>query len=161
MLDNKVVSKQEAGTEYFVRLNKHRQEVLYYLGNLAIETFRRAANHDISKSEKTEKALFNQTTTSDTIYGSPEYFERLKSIEKGIKLHYKRNRHHPEHFENGIKDMNLIDILEMLIDWYSASRCYSETGDIGRSIEINQERFNYSNELKQILYNTIDYLEEI
>jgi len=77
-------------------------------------------------------------------------------MKEALKHHYDFNRHHPEHFVNGIKDMTLIDLCEMLSDWKAASLRHND-GDINKSIEINQSRFGYSDELKQIFLNTIDY----
>jgi hypothetical protein len=54
--------------------------------------------------------------------------------------------------------MNLIDLVEMICDW-KASSMRHENGDIKKSIEINQERFNYDDILKSILLNTINFLE--
>ena len=68
--------------------------------------------------------------------------------------HYAENRHHPEHFENGIQEMNIVDICEMIADWKAASLRHAD-GDIMKSIEINQKRFGYSDELKSILINTV------
>jgi hypothetical protein len=62
-----------------------------------------------------------------------------------IKLLYKNS---------DISQMNLIDLIEMLCDWYAASLRHAN-GDIFKSIELNQERFGYSDELKQIFTNTI------
>ena len=55
--------------------------------------------------------------------------------------------------------MNLIDLIEMLCDWKSASLRHND-GDVLKSIKINQKRFGYSDELKTILLNTIDYLDD-
>lgn len=52
-----------------------------------------------------------------------------------------------------MRDMNLADLVECLIDWYSASKRHA-TGDIVKSIEINQQRYGYSDDLKQIFLNT-------
>jgi hypothetical protein len=46
----------------------------------------------------------------------------------------------------------------MLCDWKAATLRHDD-GDIRRSIEINQERFGYSDELKQILINTLPLIE--
>lgn len=78
-------------------------------------------------------------------------------LKPAIDIHYKNNRHHPEHFANGIKDMTLLDLLEMLCDWKASSERHAD-GNIYRSIEINQSRFGYSDELKDILKNTVDFL---
>jgi hypothetical protein len=76
-------------------------------------------------------------------------------MKPALDNHYANNRHHPEHFgEAGILGMNLIDLLEMLLDWKASSGRHSN-GNIWRSIEINQRRFGYSDELKGILQNTI------
>ena len=54
--------------------------------------------------------------------------------------------------------MNLIDVLEMIVDWKSSSLRHND-GDIFKSIETNQKRFGYSDELKSILINTAKWLE--
>ena len=40
-----------------------------------------------------------------------------------IRLHWKNNRHHPEHF-NDINQMSDLDIWEMVCDWYARSLQY-------------------------------------
>ena len=62
-----------------------------------------------------------------------------------------------EYFANGIKDMTLLDLLEMLCDWKASSERHAD-GNIYRSIEINQSRFGYSDEVKDILKNTVNFL---
>jgi hypothetical protein len=53
--------------------------------------------------------------------------------------------------------MNLIDLLEMLCDWKSSTMRHAD-GDVFKSIEINQKRFGYSDELKMFLINTAEWL---
>lgn len=60
--------------------------------------------------------------------------------------------------KDGIRGMSLLDVLEMLCDWKAATLRHND-GDIRRSIEINQGRFGYSDELKQILLNTLPAIE--
>lgn len=57
-----------------------------------------------------------------------------------------------------IRGMNLISLLEMLCDWKAATLRHND-GDIRKSIEINQRRFGYSDELKQILLNTLGVID--
>ena len=45
----------------------------------------------------------------------------------------------------------------MICDWKASSERH-ENGDIYKSIEINQKRFGYSDDLKSILKNTVDFL---
>jgi hypothetical protein len=116
----------------------------------------RGPNHDASKLESPEREIFDEYTPKlkETTYGSEEYNTYLKEMQIAINHHYANNRHHPEHFKNGIKDMNLVDIIEMLCDWKAATMRHDD-GDILKSIEFNQKRFGYTDELKTIFLNTV------
>lgn len=61
---------------------------------------------------------------------------------------------------SGIRGMSLLDLLEMLCDWRAATMRHAD-GDIFKSIEINQKRFGYSDEIKQILLNTLAEMKEV
>jgi hypothetical protein len=59
----------------------------------------------------------------DVAYGTPEY-DRIRNKPPYIKAqmhHMEVNSHHPEFYENGCKDMDLLDVIEMLSDWYASS----------------------------------------
>lgn len=139
---------------------EHIRRVRFYLVKCINEISGRSYNHDRDKIEDSvEKRLFDEYTPKlrECTYGSDEYKEFLKGLKEGLDIHYKNNRHHPEHFENGIKDMNLIDLLEMICDWKAASERHAD-GDVYKSLVINKERFGYSDELYNILKNTVDFL---
>lgn len=139
---------------------KHIKRVEKYLKACRVELIKRGMRHDYDKiHNKTEKALFDEYTPKlkGCTYGSDEYKSYLKGLKVGLDIHYANNRHHPEHFANGMKDMNLIDLLELICDWKAASERHDD-GDIYRSLEVNQGRFGYSEELKGILKNTVDFL---
>ena len=51
-----------------------------------------------------------------------------------------------------------VQLLEMICDWKASSERHAD-GDILKSIEINQERFGYSDDLKNILINTATFLK--
>lgn len=57
----------------------------------------------------------------------------------------------------GIDAMNLIDVLEMLVDWKAAGLRHHD-GDIFKSIEINQKRYGFSDELRSLLVNTAEWM---
>ena len=120
----------------------------------------RAENHDKSKLNTPEKEIFDIYTPKlkESTFGSLEYVQFLSEMSVALTHHYANNRHHPEHFTNGIKDMTLIDLIEMLADWKAASERHSD-GDIHKSIEINSKRFVIDDQLKNILINTVKYLE--
>jgi hypothetical protein len=121
------------------------------------EFFDRLQFHDSAKLESFEKNIFDEFTPklAGCTYGSEEYKGFLDRMKVALEHHYGIYKHHPEHFDNGIKDMSLIDLLEMIVDWKAATLRHND-GDILKSIELNQERFGYTDELKQILLNTID-----
>jgi len=149
--------------EFFIsETEKHINRVRELLSLGVIEILKRAANHDRTKIESPEERdVFVKFTPKlkDCTYGSEEYSSFLKEMQSGLDFHYKSNRHHPEHHANGIRDMNLFDIMELFFDWRAATERHAD-GDIMKSIEHNQKRFHYSDDLKNILQNTVKWLEE-
>ena len=125
--------------------------LVYFMGELD----KRAKEHDLSKLQDPEFPIYEEWTPklADSDYGSEEYHAMLKEMRPAIEHHYKVNRHHPEHFEYGIEDMNLIDIIEMFCDWKAATMRHSD-GDIDKSININEGRFKLSQQLFSIFKNT-------
>lgn len=132
-----------------------RSKILKVIGDL----MSRAFVHDASKLEPPEKEYYDKFTPMlwGLEYGSDAYRNVLRKMQPGIDHHYSVSRHHPEYFPDGIDGMNLVDILEMLLDWKAASERH-KTGDILKSIDINVERFKISPQLAQILKNTATYL---
>lgn len=142
------------------QLRDHIEKVGWYLNFIQRELRQRANDHDMDKFEKDEFPRFAQFTPklSECEYGSNQYKKYLKELQPALEKHYQVNRHHPEHFPSrGIQGMNLIDLLEMICDWFASTK-RQKNGNIYQSIEINQKRFGYSNEIKEILRNTIMFL---
>ena len=139
----------------------HIRKVQYYMNMVIWELIERSRTHDQSKLESPEKETFDKYSNllHDSIYGSDEYKQFLKEMKPALDHHYKNNCHHPEFSKDGINGMTLIDLLEMLVDWVAASKRHA-TGDIKKSLEINQKRFVYTDELKKIFLNTIKLFED-
>lgn len=139
---------------------KHSQRV----GELVVQTIKelseRSVSHDRSKTEEPELSVFNEYTPKlqKSTYGSDEYKGFLKEMQVGLDHHYANNRHHPEHFDNGINDMTLVDLIEMLADWKAATERHDD-GSLVKSLPIQKERFGISDQLTQILENTARYYE--
>lgn len=136
---------------------KHIKRVNELLGDSAMELIRRGQVHDDSKLVDPEKAIFDEFTPKlkNSTYGSDEYKQFLKDMGVGLQHHYENNSHHPEHYENGIDGMDLFDLLEMLLDWKAATERHAD-GDLLKSIEINRERFGYSDLTANLLRNTAE-----
>lgn len=142
---------------------KHILEVSKNITFIVKDLLHRAVHHDSSKLESPEKEIFEMYTPKlrGTTYGSETYNKYLKEMKVALDHHYAINRHHPEFWgPNAFEKMSLLDIVEMLCDWKAATMRHAD-GDIRKSIEINQKRFGYSDELKQILINTLPYLNVI
>ena len=137
---------------------KHMDTVYMFLVQVMRDLKQRALMHDASKLKDPERAIFKEFTPKlkHSTYGSPEYQEFLKQMKVALDHHYTHNRHHPEYYPNGVADMTLVDLLEMLCDWRAAIERH-EDGDMLKSIEHNTERFNLSPEMKQLLLNTVKY----
>ena len=135
---------------------KHIKNVQCFLKKIILLLEDRGLNHDSSKLKSPEIEIFNKFTPllKNSTYGSEEYKQFLIDMKPAIDHHYVNNRHHPEHFCNGIDDMNLIDLIEMICDWKAAVMRHKD-GDILKSIEINTTRFNLSQQLVKILINTV------
>lgn len=120
---------------------------------------RRSLRHDKSKLEEPEKSGYDQITEQlrDLAYGSDEYRAALKENKPTIDHHYQHNSHHPEHYENGIAGMSLLDVIEMVADWKAASE-RTKQGSIAQSLEHNKKRFGISDQLASILENTVKEL---
>lgn len=117
----------------------------------------RARGHDLSKLIPPELDMSNEYTPKlkASTYGSDEYKGYLAGMAEGLRHHYEHNRHHPEHFPDGINDMTLVDLIEMLCDWKAATERHAD-GDMARSLKIQQERFGISDQLAQVLHNTVE-----
>lgn len=135
---------------------KHIHAVRELLYRVIQNLDHRAQVHDKSKLETPEQEIFaeNYGQLERVEYGTPEYNALLEKVKPAITHHYANNRHHPQHWPNGIDDMTLLDLIEMLCDW-SAATARNKNGNIRKSIEVNAERFNMSPQLKQIFENTV------
>ena len=145
-----------------VDTNKHIIRV-NELANVLSEIFlNQCKKHDESKLEDPEKSLFDiySPKLKNCTYGSDEYKSYLKELKPALDHHYAKNFHHPEHYKNGIDDMDLIDLLEMFVDWKASSERH-DSGDIIKSIEINKKRFNMSEQLANIFLNTINNYKDL
>ncbi len=123
---------------------RHIETVRNFLNACIKELMSRGENHDQSKLQPPELEIFNKYTPflRGLTFGSQEYKDGIAKMKPAVQHHYKNNRHHPEAHKNGIADMNLIDLIEMVADWKAAGLRH-EDGDIYKSIAINKEKYGF------------------
>jgi len=160
------MKKSKKQYDSFDDIFKHIRLVRDLISEFCDELSDRGYKHDDSKLSGIEKRFFDIYTPklAACTYGSDEYKQYLKELKPALDLHYANNRHHPEHFKDGVNDMNLVDIVEMFIDWFAATEKHKD-GNIYKSISINEKRFKLSPQLVSILRNTVsdlfsDYVKE-
>jgi hypothetical protein len=142
--------------KYLSEIREHVKNVQSFLHMVSSDLYRRGILHDNSKFYEPELSGFaeNIDNIPNLVYNSPEYNKRWIEMKPIIDVHHRENRHHPEHWPNGVDDMSLTDIIEMLADWKAASMRYKD-GDFLKSIEINCEKYRVSPQLKSIILNTV------
>ncbi len=134
----------------------HIGKVAANLRMMAISLQQRGYSHDESKLREPEKSGYDTLTLklSHLTYGSDEYRVALDEAKPVIAHHYANNTHHPEHYENGVAGMSLLDVVEMVCDWKAASE-RTKQGSIAQSLEVNRKRFNIDDQLFSIISNTV------
>ena len=138
-------------------VNIHVGYVKHFIGEIVLKLVERSSGHDASKLQEPEKSMFDEFTPrlKETVFGSDEYKAALVDMGEALKHHYASNRHHPEHFKNGINGMTLVDLVEMVCDWNAAAFLKGQ--------EVNLDylagRFGISDQLKEIIANTLKTLE--
>ncbi len=138
---------------------RHIETVRNYINVCIVELLDRQTKHDQSKLRSPEAEALEVFTPRlrGLTYGSEEYKKCLEEMKDTINSHYRENRHHPEFHRNGIEGMNLIDLLEMIADWKAATLRH-DNGDIYRSLILNKERYNLDPQLYNILWNTVEFI---
>lgn len=118
----------------------------------------RGRAHDRSKLDEPERSILDARgdALAGLEYGTPAYAAALATVDMRPFLdhHYAANAHHPEHWPSGIRDMSLLDIVEMLADWKAASE-RTRQGSIAASLAHNRERFGIGDQLAAVLENTV------
>jgi len=151
---------QQLRLDFINATASHINDVNGVLLHFAAALAERGHRHDASKLDEPELSIMAQSLPKmrATTYGSDEYKAELKAIEPALQHHYANNHHHPEHFSRDaphpLREMTLIDLLEMLADWVAATKRH-DGGDIDKSLIHNRERFGIEDPLYRVLENTI------
>jgi len=145
-------------SEHVIETESHIGAVRDLMFDVSARLTGRAIVHDQSKLEEPERSILQAyPRKGGPDYGTPEYYERLELIRPAIDHHYELNSHHPEHHEDGIRGMSLLDVVEMLCDWMAVNG-ENDRVSIHESIEHSQKRFGFGDELKALMVNTVGEL---
>jgi hypothetical protein len=130
----------------------HKFLVARYLIAFAVRLTWRALVHDASKLGRFERAEFARVLPflRGTTYGTQAYRHWLDELGPALRHHYRANSHHPEHHDDGVAGMDLLDLVEMFCDWRAAVRRHAD-GDIVASVEHNVERFTLGPTMAAVL----------
>lgn len=139
--------------------NEHVKNVQYFIDKLikvlelsdedAAKMKSRAFTHDKSKIynyDEFKGYILMKSELEGLEYQSKEYKDVMEKYKYVIDLHYKNNDHHPEHFKNGIADMNKFQVYEMICDWLGAMKTYNNTSGLAESLIKNKVKFNIQND---------------
>lgn len=146
----------DISTEVLTDTLLHISEVQEGLEQFTAELKKRGILHDSTKLQEPEFSAFVSTRPKfkKANYGTPEYQECVNEIKPAIDHHYANNRHHTAFHENGINDMNLIDILEMLADWKAAER-RSPDKKLEDTLDYAFNKYGIDEQLAKIVMNTL------
>ena len=141
---------------------RHREIVGDYLASIAGYLRWRAREHDRSKLQFDEFEGFTRInkTARNHAYGSKEYDESLASAKQEggcCSLHFSRNRHHPEFFENP-KDMGLFDLIELVCDWKAATETYGNN-TLAESLEVQRKRFDFDDWQWKVIDDVVRFVD--
>jgi len=160
-MEEVMVDKQELDPAAETQTRKHRERVSEIINMIVCRLLDRSDRHDLTKLHPPEVEVLSEQTSKlhGLAYMGDEYKAQAESVDMKpfFDHHYANNRHHPQHFPEGLKDMTLIDVVEMLCDWKAASERHSD-GNILKSIEKNADRFDIPPVLAAILVNTVKFL---
>ena len=150
------IKQKTTNYETFLHIQRVRELINTAVKNL----LKRGEEHDQSKLDSPEVEAFTEYTPklAELTFDSEEYKQTLEDMKPALDHHYAKNSHHPEHYKNGVNDMNLLDLVEMFVDWKASSERQHD-GNIRMSIEKNAKRFGINKQLMQILENTIEAFE--
>jgi hypothetical protein len=142
---------------------EHINRVQHFVEQAILNLNERSNVHDESKLLPPEKEAFDIATPklAGLEYGSEEYKQSLRDLGPALTHHFEHNDHHPEHFENGVRGMSLMALIEMLCDWRAASERVKQRTDDPEKVKtfesglaFNKERFGISDDLYDVLVNT-------
>lgn len=131
-------------------INQVKSKMEFFASVLAT----RGTSHDSSKLIEPEySGWLAMDQEPRYLYGSEKYYDKINRYKEVLEHHYSLNSHHPEHFENPSTQMDLVDLIEMLCDWFSYSNNISWLEGYN-TINFQCARFGLNDTIRYLLLNT-------
>jgi hypothetical protein len=126
--DSNIIVEERMSKKKLERIMKTRKLIL----KVARDLMERAIYHDESSLSEEEN-------------------EKKVGLIEMYQHHWHCNRHHPEHYSDGVSAMTLVDVIEMLCDWVIEGHektnglvCYNELDKRMHEYGINRDGILYS-----------------
>ena len=134
---------------------RHREMIADRLEDLAHELRQSGRQHDRSKLAR---AVFPGFVDIDAGWRPDSNLAK-----EAVAAHYAAEDHHPAHHAR-VDDMGWLAIIEMVIDWWAASRAYAHNpGSYGFKEGIHRElkRFGFSDGQTWLIWQVAGWLEGV
>ncbi len=134
----------------------HVSEVSENMEVIASELRKRGIAHDRTKFQSLEFDAFVSTREQfkKANYGTPEYQACVDAVKPAVDHHHQNNQHHTGFHPNGVSDMSLIDLAEMVADWKAAER-RSPDKKLVDTLDYAFNKYGIGEQLGRILKNTL------
>ena len=131
------------------------------LSTVARELISRGRTHDNSALGSPEIEVYHRFFSEYRKYkiGDPRKDEVFAQMAEAIGHHFQYNDHHPEHFENGINDMDLIQLMQFTADIMSWSE--QEQVDIFEILPMIRDKCGMVDQVYNLICNTITEIKRL
>lgn len=144
---------------YFKDTNDHISKVQAHMMDAVDNLQVRYLTHDMTKYSEIESKIYAKVVPlfKGKTYGTPEHKAVGDMLGPAWEHHLRHNDHHPQHHINGINDMSLMSIIEMICDWKAAGS-RDPNQDFRKSFSLNCEKYGADAQLTNIIMNTAEEL---
>ena len=154
-------------------LGKFNKDDNVYVNIFRAELIRRALIHDIDKCADVPYQFAEYTVGSDYFfskgghnmkYDSEEYTKTRSDAYAGLNVlrkHREINDHHPEYYEDYKTDMKLLQLMEMVCDWWGTT-AYATEDPKAKFLEDstkNIRRYEFTGYQKFVVELTRDFID--
>jgi hypothetical protein len=161
---------QQVHTEHVERVQKNLALMGGYYEELSpamgLQIAQRAILHDQSKLQEPEYVPYvwriNRTLWKKTNSPHLRWLESQtldQAIQDAVRHHVTHNRHHPE-WHMDADDMSVIDIIEMVCDWYAMSQEFN-TSIVTWFNYVVPRRYSFSADVRQKVFDEITLIKTL